>query len=98
MYYRCKKIIEDLSDIPERDGKYDNHDDDIDCDYEIEGNVKSAEKLNEALTSIDCSPLKKVQKDREVGYRKKKFKEAKDQLASSFSDVIPDLDDLTICK
>ena len=60
--------------------------------------MKSAEKLNETLTSIDCSPLKKVQKDREVGYGKRKFKEAKDQLASSFSDVIPGLDNLTICN
>ena len=97
MCYRCKKTIEDLHEFPERGDKY-NHDDDTDCDYEVEGNVKNAEKLNETLTSIDCSPLKKVQKDREVGYRKKKFKEAKDQLASSFSDVIPGLDDLTICK
>ena len=61
-----------------------------------EGNVKNAEKLNETLTSIDCSPLKKVHKDREVGYGKRKFKEAKDQLASSFSDVIPGLNNLTI--
>ena len=58
--------------------------------------MKNAEKLNETLTSIDCSPLKKVQKDREVGYGKRKFKEVKDQLASSFSDVIPDLNNLTI--
>ena len=58
--------------------------------------MKSAEKLNETLTSIDCSPLKKVQKDREVGYGKRKFKEVKDQLASSFSDVIPGLNNLTI--
>ena len=43
---RCKKTIEDLCEIPERDDKYDN-DDDTDCDYEVEGNVKSAEKLNE---------------------------------------------------
>ena len=50
------------------------------------------------MISIDCSPLKKVQKDREVGYGKRKFKEAKDQLASSFSDVIPGLDYLTICN
>ena len=50
------------------------------------------------MISIDCSPLKKVQKDREVGYGKRKFKEAKDQLASSFSDVIPGLDNLTICN
>ena len=57
--------------------------------------MKSAEKLNETLTSIDCSPLKKIQKDREVGNGKRKFKEAKDQLASSFRDVIPGLDDLT---
>ena len=58
--------------------------------------MKNAEKLNETLTSIDCSPLKKVQKDREVGYGKRKFKEVKDQLASSFSDVIPGLNNLTI--
>ena len=58
--------------------------------------MKSAEKLNETLTSFDCSQLKKVQNDREVGYGKRKFKKAKDQLASSFSDVIPGLDDLTI--
>ena len=51
--YRCKQTIEDLCEIPERDDKYDN-DDDTDCDYEVEGNVKSAEKLNETLTSIDC--------------------------------------------
>ena len=51
--YRCKKNIEDLCQIPERDNKYDN-DDDTDCDYEVEGNVKSAEKLNKTLTSIDC--------------------------------------------
>ena len=55
-------------------------------------------KLNETLTSIDCSPLKKVRKDREVGYGKRKFTEAKDQLARSFSDVIPGLDNLTICN
>ena len=60
--------------------------------------VDSAEKLNETLTSTDCSPLKKVQKDREVGYGKRKFKEAKDHLASSFSSVIPGLDDPTICN
>ena len=60
--------------------------------------MKNAEKLNETLTSIDCSPLKKVQKHREVGYEKKKFKEAKVQLARSFSDVIPGLDNLTICN
>ena len=60
--------------------------------------VDSAEKLNETLTSIDCSPLKKVQKDREVGYGKRKFKDAKDHLASSFSGVIPGLDDPTICN
>ena len=57
--YRCKKTIDDLSDIPERDDKYDT-DDDIDYDYEVERNVKSAEKLNETLPSIDCSPPKKV--------------------------------------
>ena len=50
------------------------------------------------MRSIDCSPVKKVQKDRKVGYGKRKFKEAKDQLASSFSDVIPGLDNLTICN
>ena len=58
--------------------------------------MKSAEKLNETLTSFDCSQLKKVQNYREVGYGKRKFKKAKDQLASSFSDVIPGLDDLII--
>ena len=51
--YRFKQTIEDLCEIPERDDKYDN-DDDTDCDYEVEGNVKSAEKLNKTLTSIDC--------------------------------------------
>ena len=56
----------------------------------------SAEKLNETLTPIYCSPLKKVRKDSKVGYGKRKFKEAKDQLESSFSDVIPGLDNLTI--
>ena len=50
------------------------------------------------MTSSDCSPLKKVWKDREVGYGKRKFKEAKDQLESCFSDVIPGLDNLTICN
>ena len=60
--------------------------------------MKSAEKLNKTLTSIDCSPLNKAQKDIEVGYGKRKFNEAKDQLASSFSDVIPGLDNLTICN
>ena len=40
------------------------------------------------MTSSDCSPLKKVWKDREVGYGKRKFKEGKDQLARYFSDVI----------
>ena len=39
--YRCKQTIEDLCEIPERDDKYDN-DDDTDCDYEVEGTVKSA--------------------------------------------------------
>ena len=58
--------------------------------------MKSPEKLNERLKSMDCSPLKRVQKDREVGYGKRKFKEATDQLATSFSDVISGLDDLTI--
>ena len=67
--YRCKKTIEDLREIPERGDKYD-HDDDTDCDYEVGGNGKNAEKLNETLISIDCSPLKKVLKDREVGYGK----------------------------
>ena len=99
MYYRCQKTIEDLSDIPERDDKYDDDDDDdIDCDYKVEGNVKSAEKLSETLTSMNCSPLKKIEKDRKVGYGKRKFKEPKDQLGSFFSDMIPDLDDLTICN
>ena len=79
--YRCKKTIEDLSDIPERDDMYD--DDDTDFDYEAEGNVVSAEKMNETLTSIDCSPLKKVWKDREVGYGKRKFEKVKDQLVNS---------------
>ena len=88
LYYKCKKTIDDLREVPERDENYDN-DDDTDCDYEVEGNVKSAEILNETLRSIDCSPLKKVWKDREVGYGKRKFKEAKDQLAIFFSDVIP---------
>ena len=60
--------------------------------------MKIAEKLNEVLTSINCSTLKRVQKDREVGYGKRKVKEGKDQLASFFSDVIPGLDDLTICN
>ena len=60
--------------------------------------MKSAEKLNETLRCIDCSPLKKVWKDREVGYGKRKFKERKDQLAISFSDVIPGLDNHTICN
>ena len=55
-------------------------------------------KLNETLTSIDCSPLKKVRKDREVGYGKRNFMEAKDQLARSFSGVLPGLDNLTICN
>ena len=82
--------------------------DDTDCvmmmmiltltDYEVEGNVKSAKKLNETLRSTDCSPLKKIRKDKEVGYGKRKFTKAKDQLASSFSDVIPGLDNLTICN
>ena len=54
--YRCQKTIEDLREITERDDKY-NNDDDTDCDYEVEGNVKSTEKLNETLTSIDCSHL-----------------------------------------
>ena len=63
-----QKYISDLSDIPESDNKYDN-DDDIDCDYEVETNVKSAEKLNETLTSIDCLPLKRVREDREIRYR-----------------------------
>ena len=91
-----KKTTKDLSDTLERDDKYDN-DDDIDSDFEVaEANVKSPEKLNETLTSMDCSLLKRVQKDREVGYGKRKFKEATDQLASSFSDVISGLDDLTI--
>ena len=99
MYYRCQKTIEDLSDIPERDDKYDDDDDDdIDCDYKVEGNVKSAEKLSETLTSMNCSPLKKIEKDRKVGYGKRKFKEPKDQLGSFFSDVIPGLDDLSICN
>ena len=31
-------------------------------------------------------------------YGKRKFKEAKDQLASSFSDFIPGLDDFIICN
>ena len=97
MCYRCKKTIEGLSDIPERYDIYDNDDDDVECDYELEWNVKSAEKLNEILTSIDCLPLKNVPKDREVGCWEKKFKEVKDQLASSFSDVILGLDHLTIC-
>ena len=98
MCYRCKKTIEDLGDIPEKDDKYDNEDDDIDCDYEVEENVKNNEKLNETLTSLDCSPLKKAQKDREVGYGKRKSKKAKYQLGSSFSDVISGFDDLTICN
>ena len=98
MCYRCKKTIEDHSDIPKRDDRFDNDNNDIDCDYEIEGNVKSAEKLNETLTSFDCSRLKKVQKNRELGYGKRKFNEAKDQLVSSFSAVTPDLDYLTICS
>ena len=38
--------------------------------------MKSAEKLNETFTSFDFSRPKKVPKDREVGYRKRKFKEA----------------------
>ena len=96
MCYRCKISIEDLSNIPERDDKYDNDDNDIDCDHEVEGNVKSAEKLNETLTSIDRPSLKKVRKDTEVGHGKRKFKEAKDQLACSLSDMIPSLDELTI--
>ena len=41
---------------------------------------------------------KKSEKDREVGYGKRKFKEATDQQASSFSDIIPGFDDLTICN
>ena len=57
--------------------------------------MKSAEKLNETLTSFGFSRLKKVQKDREVWY-KKKVQRSKYQLASSFSDVIPGLDGLTI--
>ena len=92
-----KRNIEDFCEIPERDDKYD-HDGDTDCDYEVETNVKNAEKLNETLTSTDCPPLKKVQRGREVGYGKRKFKEAKDQPASSFSDVIPGLDNLIICN
>ena len=60
--------------------------------------MKSAEKLNETLRSTDCSPLKKIRKDKEVGYGKRKFTKAKDQLASSFCDVIPGLDNLTICN
>ena len=60
--------------------------------------MRSAEKLNETFTSIDCLPTKKVWKDREVGYRKRKFNEAKDQLASTFSVLIPGPDDLTICN
>ena len=95
MCYRCKQTTEDLCEISERDDKYDN-DDDTDCDYEVQGNAKSTQKLNETLTSIDCLPLKKVWKDRELGYGKRKFKEAKDQLASSFSDVMQGLDNLTI--
>ena len=59
LYYRCKKTIDDLHEIPEKDEKYDD-DDDTDCDYEVEANVKSAEKLNETLRYIDFSPLKKV--------------------------------------
>ena len=58
--------------------------------------MKSNEKLNEASTFIDCSPVKKIQRDRKVRYGKRKFKEAKDQLASSFSYVIPGRDDPTI--
>ena len=96
--YRYKKTIEDPSDIPERDDKYNNDDNDIDCDYEVEGNVKSAEKLNETLTLIDCSPPIKAWKDREIGYRKIKFKEVKDKLVSSFRDVIPGFDDLEIIQ
>ena len=58
--------------------------------------MKSTEKLSETLTSMDCSPLKKIQNDRELGYGKRKFKEAKDQLLSFFSDMIPGFDDFTI--
>ena len=42
--------------------------------------MKIAEKLNEVLTSVNCSTLKRVRKDREVGYGKRKVKEGKDQL------------------
>ena len=62
---------------------------------------KLSEKCWEIEWHIDIYWLFTTKKDSE-GYRRKygkrKFKEAKDQLASSFSDFIPGLDDFIICN
>ena len=55
------------------------------------------EKLNNSLTGIDCSPIKKIRQERLESYAKRKYNDAKNKLAASFTDVLPGLEKLSVC-
>ena len=44
----------------------------------------SVETANQSLTSLDCTPLKKVSSDRAINYGKRKISEASRQLEKKY--------------
>ena len=59
----------------------------------------SIETVDQSLTSLDCTPLKKVRSDRAIKYGKRKVSEASRQLAKSISDALeqPSLSSVDSC-
>ena len=73
------KLNPSTDEFDDDQGEY-SHDDSF-----LECNVETA---NQSLTSLDCTPLKKVRSDREIDYGKRKVSEASRQLAKIISEAV----------
>ena len=71
---------------------------DQEYDPDVDGNNNKVEKPNEPLTTLSCSPIKRVHSDRTDNYGKRKYNDVTEKLVASFSDVLPSLEDRAACS
>lgn len=66
---------------------------DQEYDTDVDGNNNKVENLNEPLTALSCSSIKRVHSDRTDDYGNRKYNEVTEKLVASFSDALPSLED-----
>ena len=71
---------------------------DQEYDTDVDGNNNKVENLNEPLTALSCSSIKRVHSDRTDDYGNRKYNEVTEKLVASFSDALPCLEDRAACS